>query len=436
LFKLYQIDEYDWITKDNLDLSYDRLSKFISKNAKYEHGIECVPTPYRPELLNRRLEGYIDCIDDNKIYEFKCVQKLENEHFLQLAVYMYLYENDNIYKYVDETDKKLYKYKFKISKYLNLIEKNNDRLVKLKRKTKKLINELTLENDNYNKKIQQYKIKIDGIDTCVKPATHHIITNKYYLYNILSNEMYQIICDYNELVSMIDYLIKSKYQNNKQEIDDVFIKNNKEIYDKYYILLTEKQSNNDTVLNTYVVGSNSILCKSDKMVLDIETDGADNILQVAYNMYDDNNNLIHSKDFYIYDGKYSKPYFSTISEKDIIKKGISPENASNIITNDINNTNIIIGHNIKSFDLRCIKKLNDKFNNKIKDTLIIHDTMISSKNIINTKDKNGRLKNPRLDEMLMFLCNKTVENYHNALGDIIATFDCYKILCDEYKCFH
>jgi hypothetical protein len=107
LFKLYQIDEYDWITKDNLDLSYDRLSKFISKNAKYEHRIECVPTPYRPELLNRRLEGYIDCIDDNKIYEFKCVQKLENEHFLQLAVYMYLYENNNIYKYVYETDEKL-----------------------------------------------------------------------------------------------------------------------------------------------------------------------------------------------------------------------------------------------------------------------------------------------------------------------------------------
>ena len=170
--------------------------------------------------------------------------------------------------------------------------------------------------------------------------------------------------------------------------------------------------------------------------MDIEIDGINNILQIAYNMYDNKNNLIHSKEIYIYDGKYSKPYFAgTINEKDIIEKGITPENASNIITNDINNTNIIIGHNIKSFDLRCIKKLNDKFNNKIKDTLIIHDTMIESKNIIQAKDKNGRLKNPKLDEMLMFLCNKSVDNYHNALGDIIATFDCYKILCHEYNCF-
>ena len=92
--------------------------------------------------------------------------------------------------------------------------------------------------------------------------------------------------------------------------------------------------------------------------MDIEIDGINNILQIAYNMYDNKNNLIHSKEIYIYDGKYSKPYFAgTINEKDIIEKGISPENASNIITNDLNNTNIIIGHNIKSFDLRSINKI-------------------------------------------------------------------------------
>ena len=176
-------------------------------------------------------------------------------------------------------------------------------------------------------------------------------------------------------------------------------------------------------------------CESDKIVLDIETDGSDNILQIAYNMYDNNNNLIESKNFYIYDGEHSKPFFPTINEEDIINEGISLKDASNIITKDINNTNIIIGHNIKSFDLRCINKLNDKFNNKIKDTLIVHDTMISSKNIIKAKNKIGILKNPRLDEMMLFLCNKPVENHHNALGDIIATFECYKILCDKYKCF-
>ena len=176
-------------------------------------------------------------------------------------------------------------------------------------------------------------------------------------------------------------------------------------------------------------------CPSDKIVLDIETDGFNHILQIAYNMYDQANNLILSKDFYVYDGIHSKPFYPTIKEEDIISQGISPSDASNIVTQDINNTNILIGHNINSFDLKRINELNCKFNNKLKDTIIVHDTMIESKIIVNAKDIKGKLKNPRLEEMLLFLCGKTVENYHNASGDILATFDCYQILCDKYNCF-
>ena len=46
-----------------------------------------------PELLDRNLIGYIDCIDNENdiIYEFKCVKQLEKEHYLQLALYMYMY---------------------------------------------------------------------------------------------------------------------------------------------------------------------------------------------------------------------------------------------------------------------------------------------------------------------------------------------------------
>jgi hypothetical protein len=36
---------------------------------------------------------------------------------------------------------------------------------------------------------------------------------------------------------------------------------------------------------------------------------------------------------------------------------------------------------------------------------------------------------------LEFLCNKKVENYHNAHGDIMATFECYKVLCEKYNKF-
>ena len=476
LFKRYQIEVYDWVSKDNLKLTNDRLSNFISNNAVYEHHVECTSDSLlRPELLNRRLNGYIDCIDDNKIYEFKCVNKLESEHYIQLAIYMYLYETNKLSKNKKEykeikSDKKINMYESKLSTYLNLINNNNE-IIKLNKLQKKEINDLKLDNNKHNKKIQQYKEKIEILKKNNNLTTNHIITNKYYLYNILSNEMHQIICEYNELVSMIEYLIKHKYLNNKQDDDEFFIKNNKEFYNKYFIsdiikntkqiikknnILEDKIKSLDelktTIIENNIVELNTcniniklkknkvydhvyIPCISNKIVLDIETDKYFNILQIAYNLYDNNNNLICSKDFYIYDGKHSKPFFPTIDENDIINKGISKKDASDIVTNDINNTLIIIGHNIKTFDLVHIKKLNDNFNNKIKDTLIIHDTMTNSKNIVNAKNKTGRVKNPRLDEMLMFLCNKKVDNHHNALGDISATFDCYKILCDKYKCF-
>ena len=175
--------------------------------------------------------------------------------------------------------------------------------------------------------------------------------------------------------------------------------------------------------------------KSDKIVLDIETDKYQNILQIAYNAYDNNNFLLYSKDFYVYDGIHSNPFYPTISSKDIIEKGLSLKDTSDIVTTDINNTNIIIGHNIKKFDLVHINKLNNQFNNIIKNYLIIHDTMTESMNIVKALNKNGKIKYPKLEEMSEFLCNKKVENYHDANGDIMATFECYKILCDKYQCF-
>ena len=45
-----------------------------------------------PEILNRKICGRMDCKDGNNIYEFKCVEKLEKTHYLQLAIYMYINE--------------------------------------------------------------------------------------------------------------------------------------------------------------------------------------------------------------------------------------------------------------------------------------------------------------------------------------------------------
>lgn len=63
----------------------------ITNESVFEYKVEIAD---EPELMERRLVGFIDCFDkpNNIIYEFKCVSKLTKEHYLQLAFYMYIYE--------------------------------------------------------------------------------------------------------------------------------------------------------------------------------------------------------------------------------------------------------------------------------------------------------------------------------------------------------
>jgi hypothetical protein len=176
------------------------------------------------------------------------------------------------------------------------------------------------------------------------------------------------------------------------------------------------------------------LINYDKIVIDIETDGGDHILQVSYNIYDVNNEFIEHINIYIYDGVHSTPYYPTISSEDIIQYGLTPEKASEIIVNHINQCRIVIGHNVKQFDLVKIKKMIHPFHYEIKPDIIIHDTMLESTDILKIKSYRG-YKYPKLIELYKFLFQKEFDNQHNAIDDVNATFECYKKLCDDYRCF-
>ena len=91
LFKTYQITNYDWLSKDKLNLAIDKMKEIlnISNNAIYEKYFEYT------KFKNIIIKGIIDCIDNNNIYEFKCTNKLENNHILQLAIYIFMYESNN-----------------------------------------------------------------------------------------------------------------------------------------------------------------------------------------------------------------------------------------------------------------------------------------------------------------------------------------------------
>lgn len=140
IFKSLQIKTYNWISENNLNESIHRLNKLnISKNAIFEKEINY-------KYLGVNINGYIDCIDNNNIYEFKCCQEIKEEHFLQLAIYMFLNKSNNQFK--------------------------------------------------------------------------------YYLFNILNNEQYEITALDDNLNKMLEFLIKYKYNNNYKVNCEDFINNN------------------------------------------------------------------------------------------------------------------------------------------------------------------------------------------------------------------
>jgi hypothetical protein len=91
LFKVYQIQNYNWLTEEALQRTVDRMETLnLREDSIFEHE---VAAENLPELLNRSLKGSIDCVSGDDVYEFKCVGSLEPEHFLQVVIYMYLYKN-------------------------------------------------------------------------------------------------------------------------------------------------------------------------------------------------------------------------------------------------------------------------------------------------------------------------------------------------------
>jgi ATP:corrinoid adenosyltransferase len=158
LYKIKQIKKYDWLSEDDIQKAINNLQKLnISDNCVFEYKIS---VENQTELLNRKIVGFIDCIDGNNIYEFKCVSELDDVHYLQLAIYAYCYEVK--------------------------------RLIRLKKHT-------------------------DEGNTADKPQKL-----QYFMYNILTNELNEIVIELCQLRKMMEYLIYNKYVDNKSLTDEKF----------------------------------------------------------------------------------------------------------------------------------------------------------------------------------------------------------------------
>jgi hypothetical protein len=90
-FKVRQMNKYNWLSSKNLKKCLKRMESLKLENPKFEQ-------PLMKQMIIENVSNIIgscDCIDSSSLYEFKCVAKLELEHYLQLMLYMYLHKSQN-----------------------------------------------------------------------------------------------------------------------------------------------------------------------------------------------------------------------------------------------------------------------------------------------------------------------------------------------------
>jgi hypothetical protein len=208
---------------------------------------------------------------------------------------------------------------------------------------------------------------------------------------------------------MIKFIIDEKYNSNKIMSDQEFIN---------YIYQINNIDNNNN--------NNNNIC-----VLDIETDGANTIIQIAYNIYDNNRQLIKKCDYLLNDKSGNIDYYQKFTLDNIEKYGLKPELVLELLNNDLKICKYIVGHNLANFDIVKLKKYYDKYKINFKIPIII-DTMILTRDFVKAKAINGRLKNPKLNELYYKLFNDYMsDDAHDASYDIHINFLCFDKLVDK-----
>jgi DNA polymerase III epsilon subunit-like protein len=250
------------------------------------------------------------------------------------------------------------------------------------------------------------------------------------IFNILKGKVYKIKLDnfdYQKFINFFSELIENEVSNKRHKPLnlDILLENNNEISEIKNIYINKR-----------IVKEN--IDQSHYMVLDTETTGfdinTDDILQIAYNIYDENFNIIKRINKYIINEYCLISDFNTKIhgiDNDIIKeKGRKFNYVINDFIDDLYNIKYIVGHNI-NYDLSIIEtnlyKYKSEFINIFRNKTIIC-TKKKGKNICNLMNSIGRPKNPSLQELYYYLFKENIIDAHNAQNDVDACARCFLVL--------
>jgi DNA polymerase III epsilon subunit-like protein len=330
-FKLDQISEYNWLSDDLLTKCMDRFKTLeISNHSTFEKEIK-----YNTDLIKHsEINGYIDCIDVEKknVYEFKCVQELKDEHFIQLAIYKLMYSS--------------------------LFEKDMN----------------------------------------------------YYLYNILSDELYVLEATTESLKRMVRVLENNKNAHMKKDNDTLFIEKT--------LAEREKMSSRREKTVYYLDD-----CK-DIMFIDLETDGK-TIVQISYIITDENYTMKKEFDKIINTGTIISNYTSMIHKitTEISRtKGVPFKSLLEEIKKDLLGVRTVYTHNA-AFDIGVLVHNLEEIQRYDMVDLVeskqVVCTMKTFKEYVDARDINDKQKKPKLEEFYRKVFGKNIpqNEQHNSLYD-------------------
>lgn len=176
------------------------------------------------------------------------------------------------------------------------------------------------------------------------------------------------------------------------------------------------------------------------LVFDIETNKLDKharIIQIAWILCDYNRQIIREKNYYVYSPDLKIEKSSTNVHGltiEIVKKlGVTMKEVLRAFLQDLNNADIVVGHNINQFDIPVTEYNfllagldHDIFKNKL-----TYDTLLQSIDFCALPNPyRPGYKYPKLTELYYKLFQRNF-TAHNAMKDTRATYDCFWALVDE-----
>lgn len=274
---------------------------------------------------------------------------------------------------------------------------------------------ILMENQNIIQK-DMSKIKKIGI--------FNIMNGKQYEFNIPENYNRKAMIEFSK--GLIEKDIKNERDHNIEVIDLISLETNNSIENEQIYDIIEIEKNPNPI---------NYIC------FDVEIGDYDDIIQLAYEIYDDKLNLKKSFNKYIKSKLLINKFYSIhkIDTKKLQSQGYAFRDVISEFLRDLNDAKYVIGHNIRtdiSHIINDMERHNIILNNGENpfDNKIIECTMKLGTPICQLKNKSRkRLKPPKLEELYEYLYHRKMQNAHNALYDVKYTWECYIKLKENVK---